>query len=303
MKKLSKIATSVALSSVILATSSLTFANTKTAYPADFAFKLNNRDVTLQDADVVAIEGRTYLPLAALCQQLLGMTVEWNEETRTVEMWNITKPTDRGSHESPVPLNVSVTGEFYNKNEEKYIPYSVSVTEVVRGAEVDQWLRKEYMSIKGNEYPKLEMVVRGKDEAQDKFEKRVKKAQETYEKAVEKYEAKYNDYITELRQDPTREFLRAKIRIDIIQANSEFKYKTALKDLTPYSGSVNVDGLLRQFVQYTVKEPEIRAEVNYAGREILTNGTYEGYYVIPVYKEDTSPRIMYKDGQYLALYQ
>ena len=97
MKKLHKVITSLALGGVILTTTTCSFANTKVAYPADFGFKLNGRDVKLQNAEVFAIDGKTYLPLAALCRQLLGMTVDWNNETRTVEMWNITKPTDRGS--------------------------------------------------------------------------------------------------------------------------------------------------------------------------------------------------------------
>ena len=302
MKKLSKVVTGVALSSLVLASTAFSFAETKAAYPADFLFKLNNRDVKLQNADVVAIDGRTYLPLAALCQQLLGMNVEWNGETRTIEMWNITKPTDRGSHEAPVKLGVSVTGEFYNKVDKKYIPYNVTVTEVVRGEMVDNWLREEYLSIAGNEYPVKETIVREKKEDYEAYKKRVERAEASYLSAVERWEEKYNKYIETLRQDSTREFLRAKIRIDIVQANSEFEYKTALKDLIPYSGSVNVDGLQRKFVQYSVVEPKIRAEVNYTGRTILTNGTYEGYYIIPVYKGDSEPRMIYKDGQCLALY-
>lgn len=301
MKKLSKVVISTAIVGASLATSTFALANVKNANVVDFALKLNNREVKLENADIVAIDGRTYLPLAALCQQLLGMTVDWNAETTTVEMWNITKPTDRGSHESPVPLGVAVTGEFYNKTDKKYIPYNVSVTEVVRGNQAEEWIREQYVDL--NEYPVLEEVVREKGESGDKYKARVEKAKKAYETAVEKYEAKYNTYLEGLRQDPTREFLRAKVRIDIMQANSEFSYKTTLKDLIPYSGNVIVDGLQRQYVQYSVKEPKMRDEVNYSGRELLTNGVYEGYYIIPVYKNDMTPRIMYKDGQYLALYK
>jgi len=303
LKNLSKIATSVAVGGLIVASTACSFANTKVAHITDFGFKLNNRDVKLENAEVVAIDGRTYLPLAALCQQLLGMTVEWNDATRTVEMWNITKPTDRGSHESPVPVGVSVTGEFYNKSDKKYIPYNVSVTEVIRGQAVDEWLRKEYMSLIGNEYPVKEEVVRGVKESADDYKKRVEKAETAYQKAVNSWEEKYAKYIVNLRQDSTKEFLRAKVRIDIVQANSEFEYKTSTKDLIPYSGSVTVDGLQRQYVEYDVKDPKVSAEVYYAGRSLLTNGTYEGYYIIPVYKNDTQPRVKYKDGQYLALYR
>ena len=112
----------------------------------------------------------------------------------------------------------------------------------------------------------------------------------------------YNKYLETFRQDPNKEFLRAKVRIEILQADSEFLYETTLKDLTPYSGEVNVEGLDRKYVQYTVGKTQIRDELNYSGRKLLTNGTYEGYYIIPVYKNDTTPRVMYKDGQYLALY-
>lgn len=301
LKKISKKLIGSIIFCTMLFSAPFSYANTKIANVVDFSFKFNNRDIKLENADVVAIDGRTYLPLAALCQQLLGMTVDWVPETTTVEMWNITKPLDRGSHESPVPVGVFVTGEFYNKKDQKYIPYNVSVTEVIRGQAAEQWLRKEYMEF--NEYPEKEIVVKKSGEKNESYKKRVESAELAYEKAIKNYETKYDKYIEDLRQDETKEFLRAKIRIDIVQANSDFCYSTSLKDLVPYCGNVNVDGLQRQFVQYDVKTPKIRSEVNYSGHDILTNGTYEGYYVVPVYRNDLTPRIMYKDGQYLALYE
>lgn len=300
MKKISKkLITSMIFCAMSFAVA-FSYANTKVANVVDFSFKFNDRDVKLEDTNTVVIDGRTYLPLAALCEQLLGMTVDWVPETTTVEIWNITKPSDRGSHEFPVPVGIPVTGEFYNKNDKQYIPYNVSVTEVIRGHQAEEWLRREYMEF--NEYPQMEKVVKKSGEKNSQYKKRVENAELAYEKAVKNYEAKYDKYIEELKQDETKEFLRAKIRIDIVQANSDFCYSTNLKDLVPYCGNVNVDGLQRQFVQYSVKTPKIRDEVNYSGHDILTNGTYEGYYVVPVYKSDYTPRIMYKDGQYLALY-
>lgn len=301
MKKISKIVTGIAMCGLVFATSTFSFAE-KTAYPADFSLKLNGRDVKLENADILSIDGSTYLPLAALCKQLLGMNVDWNADTRTVEMWSITKPTDRGSHEFPVPIGVAVTGEFYNKTDKQYIPYNVSVTEVIRGSSVDQWLRKEYMSIVGNEYPVKESVVKKDGEKKDAFEKRQKAASDKYDKAVKAWEDKFEKYMDTLRGDTTKEFLRAKVRIDIVQSNSEFEYKTAANEFVPYSGNATVDGLLRQYVEYKVGTPKIRNEVAYAGKVLLTNGSYEGYYVVPVYKTDAQPRMIYKDGQCLALY-
>lgn len=302
MKKIAKKILIFSLGTAIIS-STFSLAETLNVNEVEFGLKLNDRVVKLENASMVTVNERTYLPLRALCEQLLGMTVDWNEAEKTIEMWNITKPMDRGSHESPVAIGKAVTGEFLNKNDKKYIPYNISITEVSRGASVDEWLKEQYMSLDGNEYPVMETVTRGKSETKADYEKRVEKAKTTYENAVAKYEAKYQKYIDDLKQDETREFLRARVRIDIVQADSGFLYQTAYSDLVPYCGDVNVGGLQRKFVQYKVGTPKITDEANYSGRKILTNGVYEGYYIIPVYINDRTPRVMYKDGQYLALYQ
>lgn len=268
------------IASVCAITSMSAFAYDKYVQEVDFKINLNGRDVDI-DQEIVTIDDRTYLPLRAMCEQLMGIDVTWHDDTDTIELWNITKPIDRGSHEAPITHGSPVTGEFEAKDD-TFVNYSISIDEVTRGQSVYDWAKKQYMSVNPLDTGDLEG--------------------EKLQKKIEDYNEKVDEYMQKLVGGTDYELVRAKIHIDILPSASTFEYTTKESDFTPYCGTVTVNGMDRQYVEYSVPKAEGPSDIMYAGRTILTNGIQEGYMVFRVYKADTTPRVKYKDGQYLALY-
>ena len=279
MKKLTKL--TALLMTIALVVSCVTVsAYDKHVETVNFKIVLNNRDVNL-DKEMVTINDSTYLPLRALCEELLGMDVTWHQDTQTIELWNITKPVDRGSHEAPIPLKAAVTGEFQAKDK-TYVNYEFAIESIERGKSAYTKVENWYRQIHPYEAPDNEAQAA---------------------KARAKYEEKVAKYMQDVLGDSSKyEILIAKAHIDIKPSASTFELKTSDKDITPYCGIVNIDGFDRKYVEYSVPKVDMPSENAYAGRTILTNGIQEGYVVLRVYKNDTTPRIMYKDGQYLSLY-
>lgn len=271
----------------VLLICSTTFASVlaydKYVQSVNYKIKLNNRDVNLSK-EIVTIDDSTYLPLRALCEEMLGMDVTWHGDQQLIELWNITKPADRGSHEAPIKMNAPVSGEFLAKDK-SYVNYDISVLDVERGSGV-------YSKVE-NWYKSKNPLVLDSGLDSDKRKKKVEQYNEKVDKYMEKCLADRSVY----------ELMLVKVHIDIKPAAATFEYNTKKSDLVPYCGYANVNGLQRQYVEYDVPDVEMPAEMQYIGRTILTNGIQEGYIVLRVYKDDKTPRFKYKDGQYLALYK
>lgn len=290
------------------------YSEVREAFVVDYKIKLNNTEVKLAEKPVI-INDRTYLPVRTICEDALGMIVDWNQAEQTVEMWNITKPSDRGTHEYPVKVGTPVSGEFKSKDKTN-VTYSISVMDIQRGASVETELRnywKQENPYNAPERPEVKSSDKNYDTKMENYRKSVAKAEEAYADKINKYIGKmlqFNDgAVTGLSKDVSLtsrgdyEFVKAKVHIDIKPSASSFEYKTAVNDFIPYCGTVNVDGLNRQYVEYKQIAPIVVAEHAYAGKQILTNGITEGYMYFAVYKADATPRVMYKDGQYLGLYK
>lgn len=284
------------------------------AFVVDYKIKLNNTEVKLAEKPVI-INDRTYLPVRTICEDALGMVVDWNQAEQTVEMWNISKPVDRGTHEFPVALGVPVSGEFKAKDKAN-VTYSISAMDIQRGAAVETELRnywKQENPYKAPERPEIKSSDKNYDSKMETYYKNVKKAEEAYADRINKYIGKMlnidDGAVTGLSKDVSLtskgdyEFIKAKVHIDIKPSASSFEYKTGVNDFIPYCGTVSIDGLTRQYVEYKQIAPIVVQEHAYAGKTILTNGITEGYMYFAVYKGDTTPRVIYKDGQYLALYK
>lgn len=293
------------------------YAYDKYVAKADFKINFNNNPVTLTK-EIVTIDGSTYLPLRALCEEMLGLTVDWNGDTQTIDLWSITKPHDRGTHEYPVAKGVGVLGSFKAKKD-GFVNYEIAVKDIQRGSSIETELRNTWM--KQNPFTPPEYNVGERrdydstkeyNEALAKYEQKVSKAEQEYADKLNKYIAKLlhiNGSSVEgssknisLTSSGDYELMKVKIRMDIKPSGLDFEYKTAVKDFTPYCGDTTVNGLQRKYVEYEVIAPEVPTETSYEGKTILTDGVTEGYMYFAVYKNDKTPRVMYKDGQYLALY-
>lgn len=298
----------------LCATCVFAYGEIKEAISVDFKLKLNNTDVKVKE-DIVTINNRTYLPLRTVCEDVLGMTVDWNDVEKTVEMWNISKPSDRGTHEYPIAVGVPVQGEFKGKSKGNIV-YSISVQDVTRGTTVEQELKNYYMSenpYKALEYPNISNKDKDYNEKMSEYREKQRKNEQEYADKVNGYIGKMlklskgstdgKALSTFMTYSSDYEFIKAKVHIDIKPSGEAFEYKTAVNDFTPYCGTVSVDGLTRQYVEYDRISPVVVTEHAYAGKQILTNGITEGYMYFAIYKGDTTPRVMYKEGQYLALYK
>lgn len=284
MKKTVKIISGI-LASIIALSSISVYAYDKYVEKVNFKIVLNNREVELpKDIDIVTINDSTYLPLRALCETVMGLDVIWHGDTQVIEMWNITKPEDRGSHEVPIPLGAGVSGEFQAKDK-SYVQYDFAIEDIIRGSEAYSKAENWYKQVEPFEYNGDNSDAKKRKEAQDKYDEKVLK------------------YMNGLIGGSDFELLIAKVHMDIKPSASSFEYKTNDSDLTPYCGTVTVQGNQRQFVEYSVPSSKMPSDLKYGGRTILTNGIQEGYIIFRVYKNDEKPRIMYKDGQYLALYR
>lgn len=283
--------------------------NVYQATEAAYKIKMNGADVSIKETPVV-INDRTYLPLRTVCEDVLGMQVDWNGDTQTIDLWNITKPNDRGTHEFPVKAGVPVSGTFKDKSGQDVV-YSISVQDITRGTAVENELRNYWK--KDNEYKTtLKSSYKDKDEREKAYEKEAENKQK-YADRLNKYICDMLDLeaVTGLSESAVMsntsgcnmEFLKVKLQLNIAQSASKFEYKTAVNDFTPYCGEANVNGLQRKYVEYNKINPTVVAQDTYAGKTLLTNGVTEGYMYFAVYKGDATPRVMYKDGQYLALYK
>lgn len=293
------------------------YAYDKYVAKADFKINLNNNPVKLTK-EIVTIDGSTYLPLRALCEEMLGMSVDWNGDTQTIDLWNISKPNDRGTHEYPVAKGVGVTGEFKAKKGGN-VTYEISVQGVQRGSSIETELRNIWESKNPFDAPENKVGTRSDYNSSKDYNKAQNDYQEKLAKAQQSYADKENKYIaqllhidkdtvdgmsksTVLTNKGDYEFMKVKIRMDIKPSGLEYEYKTSVSDFVPYCGDTTVQGLQRKYVEYTKISPEVPIETSYEGKSILTDGVTEGYIYFAVYKNDTTPRVMYKGGQYLALY-
>lgn len=293
------------------------YAYDKYVAPANFKINFNNNPVKLTK-EIVTIDGSTYLPLRALCEEMLGMTVDWNGDTQTIDLWSITKPHDRGTHEYPVAKGVGVLGSFKAKKD-GFVNYEIAIKDIQRGSSVESELRRIWESQNPFEAPKNNVGSRNDYDSTKDYNKAVNAYQEKLSEAQQNYADKENKYIAKLlhiNSDSVEglsksdvltnrgdyEIMKVKIRMDIKPSGLDFEYKTAVRDFTPYCGDTTVNGLQRKYVEYESITPEIPTETSYQGKTILTDGVTEGYMYFAVYKNDSTPRVMYKDGQYLALY-
>ena len=315
-RKLTKLEKVLSLVLVVatLVGSAFAYGEIREAYVVDYKVKLNNTEVKLAENPVV-INDRTYLPVRTICEDALGMVVDWNQDEHTVEMWNITKPSDRGTHEYPVKMGVPVSGEFKSKDK-TVVTYSISVVDIERGASVESELRKYWEQenpYNAPERPSIKSNDKNYDDKMEKYYESVRKAEEAYADRLNKYIGKMlqlsDNSVSGLSKSVSLsnkgdyEFIKAKVHFDIKPSASAFEYKTAVNDFIPYCGTVSVDGLTRQYVEYKQISPIVATEHAYAGKQLLTNGITEGYIYFAVYRGDTTPRVMYKDGQYLGLYK
>ena len=293
------------------------YAYDKYVAKADFKIKFNNNPVELTK-EIVTIDGSTYLPLRALCEEMLGMTVDWYGDTQTIDLWSITKPNDRGTHEYPVAKGVGVLGSFKAKKD-GYVNYEIAVKDIQRGSSIETELRNLWMKQNPFEPPKDNVGERKDYDSTKKYNEAVAKYEEKLSEAEQNYANKLNKYMagllhidsdtvvglsknTSLTSVSDYEIMKVKIRMDIKPSGLEFEYKTAVNDFTPYCGDTTVNGLQRKYVEYEKIKPTIPTETSYEGKTLLTDGVTEGYMYFAVYKNDKTPRVMYKGGQYLALY-
>lgn len=293
------------------------YAYDKYVAKADFKINFNNNPVNLTK-EMVTIDGSTYLPLRALCEEVLGLTVDWNGDTQTIDLWNITKPNDRGTHEYPVAKGIGVVGSFKAKKD-GYVTYEIAVKDIQRGTSVETELRNYWMQQNPFNPPESNVGSRNDYDSSKKYNEALAKYQEKLAKAEQDYADKLNKYIAKmlgieenmvtglttgssLTSKSDYEFMKVKVRMDIKPSGLEYEYKTAVDDFTPYCGDTMVNGLQRKYVEYKAIKPVVPTETSYEGKTILTDGVTEGYMYFAVYKNDSTPRVMYKGGQYLALY-
>lgn len=319
MKKLSfrKVLSTCLVGVMLISTCAVgVYAYDKYVAKADFKINLNGNPIRMTK-EMVTIDGSTYLPLRALCEEILGLTVDWNGDTQTIDLWNIAKPTDRGSHEFPISKGVGVVGDF--KAKDGFVTYEISVPTVTRGSSIESELRQEWRKKNPFKEPENNVGERNDYDTSKKYNEAKSKYEEKYNKARQEWMDKENEYIakllhlnastvkglsnsTVLTNQGIYELMKVKVRLDIKPSGLAFEYSTAAKDFTPYCGEATVDGLQRRFVEYEVITPDVSSELGYAGKTILTDGVSEGYMYFAVYKNDATPRVMYKGGQYLALY-
>lgn len=300
MKK-SKVCGIVAAALCVGIVTSVAAYNVYEATEAPFKIKMNGSDVTISETPVT-INDRTYLPLRTVCEDILGMQVDWYGDTQTIDLWNITKPNDCGTHEFPVKAGVPVSGTFKDK-EKKDVVYSISVQDVTRGSAVESELRAYWKE----ENPYKTTIKPGQNNSEKEAENRRKYIDRLNKYICDMVDVQPIEGLNESDMVTTKsgcnlEFMKVKLQINIAQADSKFEYNTAVNDFTPYCGEATVNGLHRKYVEYKRINPIVVGQDAYAGKTLLTNGTTEGYMYFAVYKGDATPRAMYKDGQYLALY-
>ena len=59
------------------------YSEVREAFVVDYKIKLNNTEVKLAEKPVI-INDRTYLPVRTICEDALGMIVDWNQAEQTV---------------------------------------------------------------------------------------------------------------------------------------------------------------------------------------------------------------------------
>ena len=289
--------------SLVIAGSTVTNAevgDAKAAQVVGFNVELNGTPVYLDD-EIVAIDGRTYMPVRSVCENMLGMVVDWIPETNTVSCWNMTKPQDTGTHEFPVSTGVPVTGQFDSSDPENPVNYTITISDIMRGDSVEKILQDEWMLANPYEEDREASAQEKKEARQDYIDDMYDYLADMLNMEITSGHIKEGTMLSSTN-DSLYQFLRCKVHIDIKKSPAEFTYTTSSGDFTPYCGTVVVDGLTRQFQQYGSIDPTVQSEYSYAGRTILTNGIQEGYMYFVVYRGDTQPRVMYTGGQYLALY-
>lgn len=263
----------------------------------NFVIHVDGKNINTGAVPVV-IEGRTYLPVRAICEAL-NMNVEWLPDSqygKLIQIWSITRPEYRGNHEVPVPVGQAVWGEFAQQTEEgtSYVPYALTITDIYReymdaySMSTDEWAKTNYIAQYSLTHDDTEELAEDLDKYMENL-----------------YNGNYTMQENGVKESSLFEIIVAKVRVDVHAANTDFVYTTSYTDLSPsYCGETVVDGLIRKYAQYADHEDqEIAGAIAYQGRAILSNGVHEGYMMFVVYKNDEKPRVKFKDGQYLALYK
>lgn len=244
---------------------------TYTAQEKDYKIVIDGKTQKTTKTPVI-IDGVTYLPVRDIAQNMLGYTVTLDSATNSILLTSPKEEKEeapKSTHLYPYALGTTILGEIPMTKTRGAIPYTLKLSNVVRGKTAYDMLVKQYIETKDNI---------------------------TTEKA--------RDAVDKLLPNSNYEFLIVSVDYRLGKGDtSEVILTTATKDFTAICGSaIQVDNLDKQFAEYKAVNATLGIDTTYANKKLYPQGMVQGWLVFAVYKDDTTPRVEYKDGQWINLY-